>query len=141
MPAPVEGTDRLPADAQGQTFLGTWDGGGFRLLRGVLYRAATAAYGLLVKAAPPNGTVRASVVAVGTSPVALPGTALGNRERMTVFNAGSAVVYLGGAGVTASDGLPVLPGAAWVLETGPDAAWFAIAQTGTQAVRVLEQAG
>jgi hypothetical protein len=128
----------LPADANGQPFLALWVANGFQLLAGVLYRAAQ--YALLVKAAPPNGAIRPTAVSVGGTPTLLPTTALANRERLIVYNNGSATVYLGGSTVTTSTGLPVLPGAAWTLDCGPDQAVYAIAQAGTQNVRVLEQA-
>lgn len=76
------------------------------------------------------GTSAAQIVAARTGGV---GT---GRIAVTIYNNGSATVYLGGAGVTTSSGIPLVPGAS--VSINATAAIYGIASVAAQNVGVLE---
>lgn len=61
-----------------------------------------------------------------------------DRKSLRFFNDGSATVYMGPYDVTAADGLPLGAGDTWIESEGAAAAWYAIAASTTQSVRVQE---
>jgi hypothetical protein len=76
------------------------------------------------------GATAASIVAARTGAVGI------GRIAVTLYNNGSATVYVGASGVTTSTGIPLAPGAALTLNT--TAAVYGIAASGTQTIGVLE---
>jgi hypothetical protein len=58
------------------------------------------------------------------------------RVAVTIYNNGSATIYLGGAGVTTSNGLPLVAGASITINAM--AAVYGIAASGSQNVGTLE---
>lgn len=51
---------------------------------------------------PLSGVVLTTAVAIGTTATAIPTSALANRKSLILYNDGTATIYLGGTGVTAS---------------------------------------
>lgn len=90
----------------------------------------------------PNIDAAAVAVSVDTTAggIAIPTTALAGRRRILIQNTGNQAIFVGKTGVTASSGFRVSAGATLTLEIGENVALFAIAQSGTQNVRVLELA-
>jgi hypothetical protein len=76
------------------------------------------------------GTTAAQIVAARTG---APGT---GRIAVTLYNAGSATVFYGASGVTATTGMPLPAGSAATLDT--TAAIYGIAASGTQTLGVME---
>ena len=76
------------------------------------------------------GTTSAQIVAARTG---VSGT---GRIAATLYNAGSATVYFGASGVTATTGMPLPPGASATINT--QAAIYGIAASGTQTIGVME---
>jgi hypothetical protein len=76
------------------------------------------------------GTTSAQIVAARTG---VSGT---GRIAATLYNAGSATVYFGASGVTATTGMPLPPGASATINT--QAAIYGIAASGTQSIGVME---
>lgn len=87
-----------------------------------------------------NITVEETAVSVGTSATALPATNLTGRKKIYIQNLASAPIFLGGSGVTTSNGIRIAAGAVWEDEVGDDVNLFAIKAAGTADVRVLELA-
>lgn len=59
------------------------------------------------------------------------------RESVRFYNAGTVDVYIGGIGVTTSNGaIKLAPGATWIERDGSPAAWYGVAGTAGQSVRV-----
>lgn len=77
-----------------------------------------------------------AAVSVGVAATALV-AADATRRGLRVRNNGTADVFLGGAGVTTANGcIRLVPGALWVEDEAPGAAWFGISGTAGQDVRV-----
>ncbi len=87
-----------------------------------------------------NVGIEETAVSVGTSATALPGTALTGRRFIEVQNLANAPIFLGGSGVTTSNGIRIAAGASRSGEVGDDVGLFAIKAAGTADVRVLELA-
>jgi hypothetical protein len=89
---------------------------------------------------PLRGEVMTRTVTVGSTRVPLPGEVLSNRRAVIIFNNDNAdTVYIGGANVTASDGLPVLPQTySPALDAGPRMILYGLTSSGTADVRVME---
>jgi len=87
---------------------------------------------------PPNVSVLATAVSVGTSAIALPASSLSARKRILIENIGTRPIFIGDSAVTASSGVRVSVGATWECELGPDAVLYAISSAAGQDVRVLE---
>jgi len=79
-----------------------------------------------------------AAVTVGTAATALV-AASATRRGLRITNAGSVDVYLGGAGVTVADGaVKIAAGQTWVENEAAPAAWYGIAGTAGQSVRIQE---
>lgn len=79
-------------------------------------------------------------VNVGVAATALLASSAG-RRRAIFYNAGTAIVYLGGAGVTVANGaIQIAPGQAWIETDAPGAAWYGISGSAAQPVRIQEAA-
>lgn len=63
---------------------------------------------------------------------------LANRKYVMLYNNGSKIVYLGAGTVTAANGFPLPPGSFLEARLGAAVAINAIAQSGTQDIRVLQ---
>lgn len=88
--------------------------------------------------------VTAHAVPVGTTAERLDAVDDGdNRIRklasVAVCNNGSAIVYIGGSDVTDEEGYPLGPGQHLGIEVSHGEGVYAVAATGTQDVRVLEE--
>jgi hypothetical protein len=81
-----------------------------------------------------------SAVSIGTTAggVDLVASDLAARKHLFVYNNGSKSIYLGKSGVTISTGFPIDPGSYIGLRAGAAQNLFAIAQSGSQDVRVME---
>ncbi|MCA3124791.1 MAG: hypothetical protein ING90_19265 [Rhodocyclaceae bacterium] len=74
----------------------------------------------------------------GTTATAIPASVASGRRSLQVYNAGSAPIYLGPAGVTTANGMPLPAGAYWSADT--DAVpYYCIVTTGSVSARSLEQ--
>jgi hypothetical protein len=82
--------------------------------------------------------VAVAAVTVGTSAAALPASALANRRTVTVYNNGSATIFLGPSGVLTTTGLPVTAGSAFSLDLAAGVVLYGISGSAGQDVRVLE---
>lgn len=79
-----------------------------------------------------------AAVSVGTA-ATLIAAASATRKCLRLYNAGAVDVYLGGAGVTTAAGaLKIAPGQLWLENDAAPAAWYGIAGTAGQSVRVQE---
>ena len=88
---------------------------------------------------PNRGTVLATAVTVTTTLTPLPGTALADRRSMTIYNNGSVSIFVGGANVTSSTGIPVAAGTYGPsLDAGPLNIIYAVTASSSADVRVLE---
>jgi hypothetical protein len=79
-----------------------------------------------------------AAVTVGTSAVALPTTAAAGRRKIYIQNLSNKEIYIGGSGVTTSNGLRVAAGAVFEDEVGDDVALYGIAAAAGNNVRVFE---
>lgn len=86
-----------------------------------------------------KGPVLSTAVNVGTTATPLPGSPLQYRRAVVVFNNGANTIYLGGANVTTSNGMPV-PAATYApaLDSGVGSIIYGIVASGTVEARVLE---
>jgi hypothetical protein len=84
-----------------------------------------------------HGEVSTTTVTVSGGPTLLPAAPLKARKDVSLHNAGSVTVYLGGPDVTVNDGTPLAPGEDWQREIGR-AQLYAVASGIDQLVRVLE---
>ena len=87
-----------------------------------------------------NVSVAQAAVSVTTTATALPATALVGRRTILLQNLDKDPIFIGGSGVTTSNGVRVAAGAFWEGEVGDDVGIFGICAAGTADVRVLELA-
>jgi hypothetical protein len=86
-----------------------------------------------------RGPALTTGVSVGTDATALPSTPLDNRRTLIIYNNSSATVYLGGADVTTSNGLPIPAGSySPAIDAGVKMIIYGVVASGTADVRVLE---
>ncbi len=87
-----------------------------------------------------SGSLAASQASIGTSATSIvaarTGAAGTGRIAATLYNSGSATVYVGASGVTTSTGMPLPAGASITLNT--TAAIYGVAASGTQTIGVTE---
>lgn len=101
-----------------------------------LLTAAVDALGRVTVNDSPNNAIANVALPVLTSATALP--TLANRTRLLIQNNGTKSIFIGDSGVTLLNGIEVAKGATLILEAGPGLAFFAIADTSTQDVRIIE---
>lgn len=94
--------------------------------------------GNALQAGLPQGTATGSAAAP-TSVAAVALAANVNRKTAIIYNNGSVTVYLGGSGVTTANGLPLLPGAAFV-DDRTTGVWYGVTASGTGDLRIIEVA-
>lgn len=83
--------------------------------------------------------VVSSPVSVGTTPTRLdPSDGVGPVGSFAVTNAGTLTVYLGGATVTTSTGVPLAVGQTFSADMAPNDALYAVAASGTHDCRVIQ---
>lgn len=94
--------------------------------------------GTITAVIPPGATIADNAaVAVGVAATQIV-AASGTRRAVRFLNQGTAIVYLGGAGVTVAAGVVALPaGGVWVETDAPGAAWYGI--SGAPAQNVVSQ--
>lgn len=63
---------------------------------------------------------------------------LSARKDVKLYNNGSKIIYIGPSGVATSDGFPLPPGSILEAEIGPAVAIHAVAQSGSQDLRVMQ---
>ena len=85
-----------------------------------------------------RGALRSSSVTVGTSPTAIPATALENRKSMTVKNNGSSTIYLGHSDVSASNGYPLKANESLDVDLDDATTLYGVVESGSEDLRVLE---
>lgn len=85
-----------------------------------------------------NTAISAEAESVTTTEGALIATPLANRKYVFAYNNGSKIVYLGTTGVTTATGFPLFPGSILEMRLGASVAPHAVAQSGTQDVRVMQ---
>ena len=81
-----------------------------------------------------------TAISVGTTAIALPTTAANGRITMSVHNAGSVIVYVGGASVTTANGLPLEVGEKLAFDLDANVVLYGVVASGTADVRILEGA-
>lgn len=82
---------------------------------------------------------KAAAGTVTTTAAALPTSALANRRLVSVYNNGSKPIFVGElVGVTSSSGFPIYPGIEQDFKLEAGAVLYAVAQSGSQDVRVAE---
>lgn len=84
-----------------------------------------------------NTAISNAAESVSTS-AALVTSVLSNRENIMIYNNGSKAVFIGASGVSSSNGFPLYPGFMLEAAIGPSVAIHAVAQSGTQDVRILQ---
>lgn len=78
-----------------------------------------------------------TAVSVGTTATAL--AAAATRKGLRFTNSGTVDVYIGGASVTVADGaIKIASGQTWIENEAAPAAWYGIAATAGQSVRIQE---
>lgn len=86
-----------------------------------------------------GGIHKATAVTVSNTATPLPASPLANRRGIIIYNNGSVTVFVGGATVTAAQGLPVAAGSYGpALEAGSTMLYYGITSTGSSDIRVLE---
>jgi hypothetical protein len=88
----------------------------------------------------PNSAIASVAVTVGTTEVALPGSALSGRDEVTIQNLGSQSIFIGPTGVTTASGLEISKKSNMTIQLGPSVSVFGISGTAGQNVRVFEVA-
>lgn len=85
--------------------------------------------------------IRSAAVTVGTAAVPLPANPLEYRRALVIANSSSSTVYIGGAGVTVANGLPLAPDEkiAFDIQSNPNVQVYAVANSTIQ-IRVMELA-
>jgi hypothetical protein len=88
----------------------------------------------------PNVEFSTLAVSVGTTAggTQLVSSALDSRTKLWIQNTGNRTVYLGASGVSAATGFAIPGGSTMLLDAGPNLDFYAIADSGTQNVRVLQ---
>lgn len=81
-----------------------------------------------------------AAASVGTSAAVIPASNLSNRKYLFVQNLGNRSIYLGGSGVTTANGFRLSSGAVMDARIGAAVSLYAITDSGTQDVRLLELA-
>lgn len=92
---------------------------------------------LPTRAAKPAAGPLTTAISVTTAATALPTATMTNRASLCVYNAGAVTMYLGPAGVTTVNGLPVPAGGAFCDDVGSQV-YYGIVASGTVDARVLE---
>lgn len=85
-----------------------------------------------------TNTVTSTAVTCATTATAAPTTPSTDRTTLTLYNNSSVTIYIGGSGVTTSNGIPLLPGASFTDDTQRGAYYCRVA-SGTADLRVMEQ--
>jgi hypothetical protein len=80
-----------------------------------------------------------AATAVSTTAVSLY-TAIPGQKRVMIQNNGTSAIFIGPTGVTTANGIRIPASGSYEQDIGPNIAMFAIAQTGTQAVRIHQLA-
>lgn len=88
-------------------------------------------------AALANTAIQQDAASVSVS-AALFSSPLANRKYVFIYNNGPKAVYIGASGVTTTNGFPVFPGSLLEARIGASVAVHAIAESGTQNVRLLQ---
>ncbi len=85
-----------------------------------------------------HGTVKTTNVVISGTRSLLPLDPLDDRRDFVIYNASTATIYVGGADVTAANGIPVVSGTIFSAPLGR-ASVYAVTVAGTaNAVRVME---
>lgn len=89
---------------------------------------------------PLKGTIKNTAVTVSSTATPLPETPAPKRKSVVIFNNSTSVaIYLGGAEVTAENGLPVLAQSySPAIDAGDTMLLYGITESGTADIRVLE---
>lgn len=87
-----------------------------------------------------NAGLANAAASVGTSAAVVPASNLSNRKYLFVQNLGNRSIYLGGSGVTTANGFRLSSGATMDARIGAAVSLYAVTDSGTQDVRLLELA-
>jgi hypothetical protein len=127
--------------AQGVAIIGQGFGAGNQPQAGVSGSISTstgASTGLVVRPVLKTATTPTTTdVSCGATATLMPTAVLTNRTSLCAYNNGSNTVFIGGSGVTTSNGLPLPTGAYWCDDT-QTVVYYCIVAAGTESVRVLE---
>lgn len=86
-----------------------------------------------------GGIVNAAVSVTNVSTLLKAGVANAtNRLTIVIQNLGTLSIYIGGSGVTVSNGIRVDVGETWILSIAESASLYAIAASGSHNIRVME---
>lgn len=88
-------------------------------------------------AALANTQIQQDAATVSTT-AALFSSPLASRKYAMIYNNGSKAVYIGASGVTTANGFPVFPGSMLEARVGASVAVHAVAESGSQNVRLLQ---
>jgi hypothetical protein len=88
---------------------------------------------------PLRGVIYTTAVTVSASATPLPATSLENRRSVSVYNNSSQTLYVGGANVTTSNGVPV-PASSYsnIFDAGEHMILYGVVASSTADIRVLE---
>lgn len=85
-----------------------------------------------------NTAIAAASETVTTTSAALNTSDLADRRFIWIYNNGNKTVFVGPSGVTTGAGFPVFPGSMLDARIGPAVAIHAVAESGSQDIRVLQ---
>ncbi|GAG55183.1 unnamed protein product [marine sediment metagenome] len=84
------------------------------------------------------GAILTTSVIIGTTPTALPATALANRRFLDIQNVSGVTIYIGNIDVTVANGYPVANGTSYPIDLDAGVIMYGIEAAGSREVRVLE---
>ena len=87
-----------------------------------------------------NNGIATSNTTIANTATPIVASGLAERKYVEIQNLSGGKVFLGGAGVTAADGIEIRRGNFWSGKVGPGVVLHAITASGTSDVRVLELA-
>jgi len=85
-----------------------------------------------------RGTVLSTSVTIGDSATLIPSSDLANRKSMTIRNNGSNTIFIGGSGVSTSNGFPIKVNESMDIDLDDASALYGIVATGNEDLRILE---
>lgn len=87
---------------------------------------------------PLKATPTTTSVTCATTATAIPATALAGRRGLSTYNNDSVLIFIGGSGVTAANGMPLDVDAQMTFNVGDDVILYCIVSAGTANLRALE---
>jgi len=85
-----------------------------------------------------TGAIRTTSVSVGTTPTALPATALPNRRLLIVYNNSGATIEIGDSTMIVGSGIPLANASSFEIDLDAGVTLYGIEAAGARNVRVFE---